>query len=319
MTSYFKRSLVLGVILMIGAAFMGVKAYQDDTHRREVLAFTSNVTEAKQWTLINQVKVPHATFYAGFLDETFGMTVGYHGATYTTTDSGKTWCEGVNKANCRFGLDMLSGKYLWTVGNYGGNRVSKNGGRNLFEVSDLPLIDELPNNLVDILDEQNVFVASPLRLGYTSDGGTSWQDISRPTKCEQIAGMDFISVNKGFVMDFQGNVYYTEDKGAHWVGMAKMPVASTIHFDEPPSVTMVVNQNNVMTVVYSDQDEGIYSYQVNFDDAVKGNGKGNEPLIWHKIQLEDRPRAIGYLSKDGLYLTTVDIVGNIHLFKLERK
>lgn len=104
-----------------------------------------------------------------------GATVGYHGTTYTTNDGGKTWNKGVNEANCRYGLDWFDMNYLWTVGNYGGNRVSINGGRSLFVVSDLPLVDEIPNNQVDIVNQQLVCVGTPNQLAVTKDEGFTYQ------------------------------------------------------------------------------------------------------------------------------------------------
>jgi len=46
-------------------------------------------SDGMAWNLVKAFKLPHTVFYAGFINDQYGVTVGYHGATHHTKTVGK--------------------------------------------------------------------------------------------------------------------------------------------------------------------------------------------------------------------------------------
>lgn len=87
------------------------------------------------------------SYIGGFNDENFGITVGYAGESKYTTDSGKTWREGKNSSQCRFGLAIIN---------------DKDNGRVFYYTSELLL-----------------------KSVVTKDGGDTWKNEKVPEICGQ--------------------------------------------------------------------------------------------------------------------------------------
>lgn len=258
------------------------------------------------WEKVNQIKVSHSVFYGGFFDQIHGVTVGYHGATYTTNDGGLTWIKGDNEANCRYGLDWLDLNYIWTVGNYGGNRVSLNGGRSLFAVSDLPLIKEIPNNLVDIVSQQVVWVGAINQLAVTNDAGFTFSNIQFPEQLNGLAAISFVSENTGCILDFSGNLFQTLDGGMTWASIGKLPIALTIMHDEVPTATMRLDDQLNGKVVFRGSDRKLYAFIT--DDHCQS---------FKEVLFNIEERGLPYLSKDSATLTLTDYLGVITLYQFK--
>lgn len=259
--------------------------------------------EQHEWRFSSEVKVRHSVFYSGFRDINHGVTVGYHGATYVTQDAGRTWTKGENEANCRYGLDWYGDDYLWTVGNYGGNRVSLNGGISLLPVTDLPLIDERPNNIVQIIDLKSIWVGSPLNLAFSEDAGYSWTYANLPQSIVEIEGVFMFSNGSGFLVGDTAAVYFTEDSGASWSEVGKIPVVTGIKNTDVPAVSLHFESNQVGKMVYLDKNQQNYAFET------KDGGNS-----WQQVMMPKVERSAPYISDDGETLTLVDSIGRLKIF-----
>ncbi len=257
------------------------------------------------WVEKNTVKVSHSVFFGGFLDPMHGATVGYHGTTYTTSDGGATWTKGSNEANCRYGLDWLDDKYLWTVGNYGGNRVSLNGGLSLFAVSDQPLIDEIPINLVDIVNMQTVWIGASNQLAVTKDAGFTFTSVSLPEEMKALSAISFISSDSGMILDATGKLYETVDGGATWTMKAELPLSYEVLVNEIPAASMRFDAERNGTIALMDKDRELLSYYT--DDQCQSF----VPILVDKTE-----RGMPYISKDKQTLTLTDYLGQLTVYQL---
>lgn len=297
------------IILFVLKNQLGINKITSD----EIASDQTVSDELLIWEEIKTMTVEHSAYYAGFYNENLGVTAGYHGATYVTKDGGEHWNPAINEANCRYGLDFLDETTFWTVGNYGGNRVSTDGGAKLFAVTDLPLIENYPNNLVCILSETDSVVGAPLRLAYTQDGGKSWVDYSLPITDEWLMGMRFITIDEGVVLTERGELYETKTRGEKWSKIATLPVVKGIRYSEAATVAMHYDPDGITTIVYLDQDDHLYGFQL------------DQEKKWRQISIEKSDsdasphfESVPYLSPDGTLLTTVDMLGNIKLYRLKR-
>jgi len=263
-------------------------------------------TKSKEWVPLQTLEIWHSVYYAGFYNESIGITVGYHGATYYTEDGGKAWTKGDNEANCRYGLDFLDEKNLWTIGNYGGNRVSNDGGATLSAVTDFELIDNKPNQLLSIITKDTVWIASPVNLGVTHDGGLTWEKISFPNGCVTIVGMAFFSELEGYLLSEEGILYKTVDAGVSWSEFSRLVPATGFKKTETPSVAIHQYNKDELVVVFLDKDNYNYS-------ALTSNGGET----WSYNKIIDLMRASPYISNDGSYLTTINVKGELKLYKWE--
>lgn len=259
----------------------------------------------QQWQLAYESKVSHSAFYAAFRDVENGVTVGYHGQTYVTGDRGGNWVKGICEANCRFGIDYYGSSVIWSVGNYGGNRISINGGTSFFEVTDLPLLEERPNNLVDIVDLEHIWVGSPLQLAYTEDAGLTWNSVILPSEMEELSGLCFIDSQHGWICDFEGRIYETLDAGSSWLQIGQFSVVEGVKRSETPTLSLRFIDDKTGYLVYLDKDTHNYAFR-SLDGGVS----------WNEMVLPASERCAPYLSENGKTLTLLDALGRYKVCEL---
>lgn len=299
---FMKKSSIYVILMLIASTTLLITSCSSKI---------KSTTSDPSWSLVQEQKTKHSVFYAGFHDAQFGITVGYGGTTYYTQDGGQNWIKSDNKANCRFGLDILNPDYLWSIGNYGGNRVSTNGGVSLFSVSDLPLIEERPNNLISIIDEKDIWLASPLRLAHTQDGGFTWIDIQLPANCEEMAGLCFYSSLGGYILDSLGTLHQTKDGGQSWANLGKIPTVEGIRQTDVASVSMRIDESGNGNLVYLDNNSLLISFQIQL-------GAKDPATTFKPIPLPEIKNSAPYLSRDGKWLTVTSTLGNIKVFELKK-
>ncbi len=166
------------------------------------------------WQIVHKLDLDNDTYFAGFHQENYGITVGYGGEVVTTDDGGDTWMEANNDSWCRFGLDIVDENVAWHVGNGGHVGVSVDGGRNWQRVSDLS--DSGISKSIRFLDEQTGWAASEKELWATSDGGQTWVDVLLPESGITILTIELLTEVDGFILTHPGILYATHDGGATW-------------------------------------------------------------------------------------------------------
>lgn len=113
MTVIFTAILILGGCSSHKASAPTVAAEATPTLLPEVSAAPS----ASNWTVVVENKIGHRNYIGGFLDDTFGITVGYSGEIHYTNDGGQTWPKAQNSSACRYSLDIVDENLAWCGGN----------------------------------------------------------------------------------------------------------------------------------------------------------------------------------------------------------
>jgi photosystem II stability/assembly factor-like uncharacterized protein len=61
-----------------------------------------------------------------------------------------------------------------------------------------------------------VFAYGPRALFVSTNGGANWTAVNRPPRKSSLRTVDFITRKRGFVLDRQGRVWATSNRGKHW-------------------------------------------------------------------------------------------------------
>jgi len=183
-------------------------------------AAPSQAEDDSLWQVVFQGRVEQRTTIAGFLDETFGITVGSAGEVHYTIDGGKTWPQAENSSLCRFGLEIVDEQLAWHCGNGGHVRVSTDGGRTWRTVADYGPNEPNHCRFLSFLGAETGWAATPYQLGATADGGVSWADVALPEGIQDIAAIALRTSTDGYLLDVAGNLFATEDGGESWSPLA---------------------------------------------------------------------------------------------------
>jgi photosystem II stability/assembly factor-like uncharacterized protein len=185
-------------------------------------ADTSGSSATPTWQVISEPEALFARNMGGFLNEKYGITVGYSGEIYYTKDSGKTWKSASNSSLCLFGLSIVNNKIAYACGN--GTFVVKttDGGANWKTASYFGEYEPNQPRYLSFVDENTGWIATPNKflfngkkivLGSTDDGGSTWTSITLPDEIEEIVSIYLRTAQDGYIIDNKGNLYITADSG----------------------------------------------------------------------------------------------------------
>jgi len=155
---------------------------------------------------------------AGSLDQRHTVTGGVLGAMAYSVDGGETWLETDSAADCRYGIEIVSPKVIWTCGGATDVRKSVDGGVTwevLAAFGDPRTITN-PCHSMSFLDDDTGWLANSNLFGTTIDGGNSWRMQSLPEKANKIATIDTYAPGEGYLLDQSGVLFFTQDDGQHW-------------------------------------------------------------------------------------------------------
>jgi photosystem II stability/assembly factor-like uncharacterized protein len=246
------------------------------------------------WKLIIDTKVSHGVTLCGFESPEFGVTVGPHGETHYTSDSGKTWPQSITTVQCRFGLDILDERYSVSTGN-GGVCISCDSGKSF-----ATLMSER-YDLLSFRTAENGWLATKRAAIETVDGGKTWHAVPLPDTLKEIRTMSITGPGAGFVLDSAGCLYHTEDCGVTWV---RHPVSVS-----DPGIGFV---HNLSSLRFADSKSGalVTWYR-------KGDDKGwillttkDAGLSWSYEKINAGVLGVPYLSRDTKLLTVFDNANN---------
>jgi photosystem II stability/assembly factor-like uncharacterized protein len=145
---------------------------------------------------------------AGFLNESYGISVGPDDDVRYTNDGGDSWTKARSELFCRHGLEIVDEETAWVCGN-GGVRVSTDGARTWRTAASFDC------SLMSFLDARSGWAASTYVLRSTSDGGTVWQAVDLPT-AGRLAAIHLRTADDGYLLDTDGNLFVTADGGGKW-------------------------------------------------------------------------------------------------------
>jgi photosystem II stability/assembly factor-like uncharacterized protein len=248
---------------------------------------------------------------AGFLDETFGITVGSAGEVHYTRDGGETWPQADNSSLCRFGLEIVDEQLAWHCGNGGHVRVSTDGGRTWQAVTDYGPNEPNHCRFLSFLDAKIGWAATPHQLGATADGGVSWADVALPEDIRDIAAIALRTSIDGYLLDVAGNLFVTEDGGDSWSLLASGLI--------PEGKELLLGSSAPAAATrFPDADRGLVALSL----------KGKEGVAIVTVHTADGGQTWGYegalatfgapyLTRDGTMLTIIGLSNKVTVLRYQ--
>ena len=251
-------------------------------------------TKETNWDVVKTVEntKANANNIGGFLNENFGITVGYAGEVHYTTDGGETWPKGTNQSLCRFGLDIINENLAWNCGNGANVRKTTDNGKTWQKVTDFG--ESRPNHCryLSFLDENTGWIAAPKKLGSTTDGGQTWLTLTLPSDIKEITAIDLLDKNIGYLVDTNNKLYITNDGGLTWTN-------KPINID---NLNNLVWSTNESIIRFTDKENGIFFYY-GTDNKLKCSITKNSGDTWEEQVMPDIEGCGLFLTPDGKYLS----------------
>jgi photosystem II stability/assembly factor-like uncharacterized protein len=303
-----KKLRVIEILLLLVCGLVGCSSTEvinESTRPVTVIPFTptstsmvvpSQTPNTGPWQVVLHLQYVDSIYQAGFLDSEFGIMVGYSGVVDYTTDGGKTWSRGKNTSWCRFGLDIVSREIAWNCGNGGHVRLSTDGGKNWQAVTDFGGNEPDHCRLLSFLDAHTGWAATPKMLGATTDGGTSWKEITLPKEIKEISAINLRTISEGYLLDTAGIIFVTSDGGQTW---------STRSLGLTDSEKLSIAFAPTAAMRFLDSNKGMVIFELN--DAVISARTDDGGQTWKRDPVEIPYKAATlYLSRDGITLTAID-------------
>lgn len=262
-----------------------------------ILIICLNVSLAKEgsWQTVNEIAITQACNIAGFLDDNYGVTGGFAGATFFTNNGGKDWVEAAGaQPLCRFGLEILDAQNAILVG-VGGIWRSNDGAKSWKLVAD-PGIKGVPSGdthgmYLSFPDAMNGWAASTSILGVTTDGAASFLPMNLPEDVEYISAISACSATEGYLLDVDGKLYHTSDGGKRWA-LTKLKLSDKNHKRTFPVAAMRFSKGGKgIVLTWSSKDKTwLASYTNDYGQT------------WSQEKIGGRYGSV-YLSRDGALVT----------------
>ncbi len=234
---------------------------------------------------------------AGFLDNSFGISTAQHGVLNNTLDGGVTWTLSKNTSDCIAGLEIIDKNNAFVSANYSEVRVTSDGGAIW---NRLPNFGDMKNEhcrYLSFIDPLTGWIANRKEVGFTSDGGKNWVNITVPENLTDINAIWLNTVNEGFILSSNGKLFITSNGGGTWsekdLGITGLKVLVC-----PTTAFHVVDQNSFQIVTFRETatEKGYY-----FLSTIDGG----DTWLLNDLIKEGGPGYI-YLSRDGKELTITE-------------
>ncbi len=271
-------------------------------------AVPTAIPSSGPWQVIRHAQYEQSVYQAGFLDDSFGIMVGYNGAVYYTTDGGKNWPQGNNTSYCRFGLDIVDQQTAWNCGNAGHVRLSTDGGKNWEAVADFGSSEPDQCRFMSFLDAQTGWAAAPQLLGVTIDGGTTWNTPALPKEIKDVAAIALRTATEGYLLDTTGTIFVTTDGGKTWT-------TRSLGLDDNEELTIAKAPTAAMR--FTDAQNGMVVFDLGGKVFSARTTDGGQ--TWKREPVEvsyDTPTL--YLAHDGLTLTAIDGLSDLTVLRYQK-
>ena len=272
---------------------------------------TASAHRSGRWQVIGVYNEDHSIMTAGFLDEKYVATGGVLGLMAYSSDGAKTWLQTNSVADCRYGIEIVSPKVIWTCGGATHVRKSVDGGKTwAVQAAFGDQSIKGPCHSASFLDENTGWLANSDIFGTTIDGGISWNMRSIPTEAQKIATIDTYRPGEGYLLDQKGVLYFTKDDGQHWRGAGQLSLGDlTISFSAYQMAAMRFSDADHGLIVVSPGDYGNKGPVMAFHTTNAGKTWTSEV-----IPVQSGPV---YLSRQGGFLTVITAYDQLTLLRYE--
>lgn len=262
------------------------------------------------WQMVGVYNTEYSIMTAGFLDEQHVATGGVGGRMAYSSDGANAWLQTDAAADCRYGIEIVSPKVIWTCGGATNVRKSVDGGKTwqVLAAFGNPRTITNPCHSMSFLDENTGWLANSNLFGTTTDGGASWQMQALPAAANQVATIDMYQPGKGYLLDQNGVLFFTKDNGIHW------REASRLNMD---GLKMSNSVYQLAAMRFSDADHGLIVIS-------SGDSGKKEPVVAFRTSDDGQhwvsepisvPAGPVYLSRVGEFLTVISSVNQLTLLR----
>ena len=253
----------------------------------------------------------HSIMTAGFLDEQYVATGGVLGLMAYSSDGAKTWLQTNSVADCRYGIEVVSPKVIWTCGGATNVRKSVDGGKTWsVQAAFGDQTIKGPCHSASFLDETTGWLANSDIFGTTTDGGASWNMRAIPAGSQKIATIDTYLPGQGYLLAQNGALYFTKDDGQHWRKAGQLPLGDlTISFSAYQMAAMRFSDTEHGLIVVSPGDYGNKGSVMAFHTSKAGQTWTSEVV--------PVPAGPVYLSRRGGFLTVITAYDQLTLLRYE--
>lgn len=282
-----KRALSAVLTLGVCLSLMGCSSSSSKTD-----SSTKDTTKTKEsnWELVNCYTYEFPVYKTGFYNKDFGITVGYKGEIHYTNDGGETWPQAENHSYCRFGVDIPSENVAYSCGNGGHVTKTTDGGETWLTMRDFG--DNEPNQCVmmSFSSEEIGMIASEKKLAVTTDGATSWNELTPPAP---IVTINMVNDKTAYLLGTDQKLYVTNDAGQTW-NETDFGLTGNDNFKwQTQAFAMNFNEDQTVTIFAFDSDRILRCY------TSTDNGK----TVTEETIPEITEGLLLYLSIDGKCLT----------------
>lgn len=219
-----------------------------------------------------------------FIDENFGMVVGYSGRILKTTNGGIQWDSlSTNTQVTLNGIDVVNNTVAYACGESGLIMKTTNGGTSWTNLTTNSTVS-LKN--INFTNENNGFaVGANSTVLRTTDGGTSWQASNLGTT-SIIWNLDCLTNNIIYVCGDNQSLYKTIDGGNNWLNLS----SSLPHIGSCNSIK-VIDTNSVAICA------GLYYLKTT-----------NSGVTWSNYFVPGYAYSMSYVNDNNVYMF---LTGNI--------
>jgi hypothetical protein len=251
-----------------------------------------------EWTTLAGVNFGEPTLSVMFRDEFFGIATNLNGGIYFTDDGGNSWTFAARSGLSRVALEM-TGDNIWHVGFGGEVTRSSDNGRTWQVLSSLPHSGHI--EYMSFADDVHGWaVTTELRdILVTNDGARTWGRLPLPDAMGRPAALHMLTPSDVYLLDTDGNLFATHDDGQTWDMLSiNLPENSTI-----PTL------NHSAAMRFTDVDHGFIALNILVDGSgrVFGLRTTDSGITWVQESIPV-PMGMFHLTRDGIYLTHVDLI-----------
>lgn len=273
-----------------------------------------SISQEEPWQVIGVYNASHNIMTAGFLDEQHVATGGVVGQMGVSSDGAKTWLVTNSMADCRYGMDIVDPRVIWTCGGATHVRMSLDGGKTWLAAANFgdPRTVRGACHSASFLDETTGWLANSNSFGTTADGGATWTFRSLPRPDTKITTIDTFKPGQGYLLDQEGVLYFTQDDGRHWQEASRLDWGT---FEFPASAYQLAAMR------FSDADHGlivISSSPFGEEKPVIAFHTSNGGQTWTSERVPVLAGPV-YLAREGGYLTVITGANQLTLLKFEEQ